>query len=181
MSGSTKLVHALIIPQACRLCSSLVLTGGAQTDVRVNRRSSILGCACSRSSHFRPSQPDGCAICSSQGEEGAGCGNELSLVGQSREEGHWEDIEVRTIAVGAYQTIPRLKDPTAEHHHGHTGGWSKELDVEMNKIFGARSRDVLKRMQKALLSSSLKIARTFSYYQVTPQTLMARVLVLRLL
>ena len=41
------------------------------------------------------------------------------------------------------------------------GGWSKELDVEMNKIFGARSSDVLKRMQKAVLSSSLNIARTF--------------------
>ena len=25
------------------------------------------------------------------------------------------------------------------------GGWSKELEVEMNKIFGARSSDVLKR------------------------------------
>ena len=41
------------------------------------------------------------------------------------------------------------------------GGWSKELDVEINKIFGARSSDVLKRMPKAVLSSSLNIARTF--------------------
>jgi len=41
------------------------------------------------------------------------------------------------------------------------GEWSKELDVEMNKIFGARSSDVLKRMQEAVLSSSLNIARTF--------------------
>ena len=42
------------------------------------------------------------------------------------------------------------------------GGWPKELDVEMNKIFGARSSDVLKRMQKtALLSSSPNIARAF--------------------
>ena len=35
-----------------------------------------------------------------------------------------------------------------------------ELDVEMNKIFGARSSDVLKRMQKAMLSSPLDVART---------------------
>ena len=41
------------------------------------------------------------------------------------------------------------------------GGWSKELDVEMKKIFGTRSIDILKRMQKAVLSSSLNIARTF--------------------
>ena len=41
------------------------------------------------------------------------------------------------------------------------GGWSKELDVEMNKIFDARSSDVLKRMRKAVLSSSLNVARTF--------------------
>ena len=42
------------------------------------------------------------------------------------------------------------------------GGWSKELDVEMNKIFGAQSSDVLKRMQKAVLSSSLNVALTFN-------------------
>ena len=35
---------------------------------------------------FRSSQQGGRAICRSQ--EGAGCGNELSLVGQSRKEGH---------------------------------------------------------------------------------------------
>ena len=46
------------------------------------------------------------------------------------------------------------------------GGWSKELEVETNKIFGARSSDVLKRMQ-TVLYSSLNIARTL------PQTLMA--------
>lgn len=42
-----------------------------------------------------------------------------------------------------------------------------ELDVEMNKIFGARSSDVLKRMQKAMLSSPLDIARTVKV--ITPR------------
>ena len=105
--------------QARRLCSSLVLAGGAQTNVRVNRRSSILGCACLRRTHFRLSQQGGCAICRPQ--KGAGCGNELSSVGQSCEEGHWEDRQVRTIAVKVHQTIPRLQDRTAERHHGRTG------------------------------------------------------------
>ena len=41
------------------------------------------------------------------------------------------------------------------------GGWSKELDFEMSEIFGARSSDILKRIEKAVLSSSLNIARTF--------------------
>ena len=34
------------------------------------------------------------------------------------------------------------------------GGWSKELEVQMNRIFGSRTLDILKRMQKAVLSSS---------------------------
>ena len=41
------------------------------------------------------------------------------------------------------------------------GEWSKKLNVEKSKIFGARSSDVLKRMQKAVLSSSLNIVRSF--------------------
>ena len=39
---------------------------------------------------------------------------------------------------------------------GGVGGESKEADVEMSKIFGVRLRDILKRMQKAVLN----IART---------------------
>ena len=41
-------------------------------------------------------------------------------------------------------------------------GWSKELDVKMSKIFGARLSDIVKRIKKGVLSSSLNIAR--SYY-----------------
>ena len=40
-------------------------------------------------------------------------------------------------------------------------GGSKELEVLMNRIFGLRTLDILKRRQKAVLSSSLNIARTF--------------------
>ena len=62
--------------------------------------------------------------------------------------------------VGVYQTIPRLQDCTTEHHNGRTAGWSKELEVEMNKTFGVRSI-ILKRMQEAVLPSSLNIGRPF--------------------
>ena len=41
------------------------------------------------------------------------------------------------------------------------GGWSQDLEVEMKKIFGLRSLDILKRVQKAVLSGSLNIARMF--------------------
>ena len=79
------------------------------------------------------------------------------MVGQSR--------------VGAYQTVPRLQDRTAERHRQRFlgrvgGGWSKELDVDISKSFGARSNDVLKRMQKAVLSSSLNIVRTFNRWWI---------------
>ena len=41
------------------------------------------------------------------------------------------------------------------------GGWSQDLEAEMKKIFGLRSLDILKRMQKAVLSGSLNIACMF--------------------
>ena len=40
------------------------------------------------------------------------------------------------------------------------GGGSKEVDFEMGKIFGVRLRDILKRMQKAVMLCSMNIART---------------------
>ena len=38
------------------------------------------------------------------------------MVGQSREEGLSKDVEVTTTPAGAYQTVPRLQDRTAERH-----------------------------------------------------------------
>ena len=39
--------------------------------------------------------------------------------------------------------------------------WSKDVEAQMRKIFGVRTKDVLKRMQKAVTSGSLNIARMF--------------------
>ena len=40
-------------------------------------------------------------------------------------------------------------------------GWSREMDTAMYEIVGNRNKEVLKRMQKAVLSGTLNIARTF--------------------
>ena len=44
---------------------------------------------------------------------------------------------------------------------GEGGGGSQEMDTTMYEIVGSRSKEVLKRMQKAALSGTLNIARTF--------------------
>ncbi|CAH3168677.1 unnamed protein product [Pocillopora meandrina] len=41
------------------------------------------------------------------------------------------------------------------------GGWSKDLDATIQSLLGTKSREVLCRMKKALLSATLNIARTF--------------------
>ena len=41
------------------------------------------------------------------------------------------------------------------------GGWSRDLDTTMRKMLGPRRRDVLLSMQRAVISSTLNIARTF--------------------
>ena len=41
------------------------------------------------------------------------------------------------------------------------GGRSRDLDLTMRELFGSRSCGVLRRMQKATISSSLNIVRTF--------------------
>jgi len=41
------------------------------------------------------------------------------------------------------------------------GGWSKDLDVNLQKLTGSKAKVVLKKMQKACLSGTLNIARTF--------------------
>ena len=41
------------------------------------------------------------------------------------------------------------------------GGWPRDLDLTMRKLFGSRGYDVLRRMQKAIISSSLNMVKTF--------------------
>jgi len=41
------------------------------------------------------------------------------------------------------------------------GGWSEALEAKMKELVGERSKHLLKRMQKVVLSHSLNIARSF--------------------
>jgi len=41
------------------------------------------------------------------------------------------------------------------------GEWPGEVDTTMHEIVGSRSREVLRKMQKAVLSGTLNTARTF--------------------
>ena len=41
------------------------------------------------------------------------------------------------------------------------GGWSRDLDLTMRKLFGSGGYDVLRRMQKVAFLSSLNVVRTF--------------------
>ena len=41
------------------------------------------------------------------------------------------------------------------------GGWSRELKVTMSELVGGRSTDIVRKMQRAVLSGTLNIARTF--------------------
>ena len=50
---------------------------------------------------------------------------------------------------------------SAECDHDVLGGWSKDVETQMRKIFGVRTKDVLKRMQKAVIFGSLNIARMY--------------------
>ena len=81
---------------------------------------------------------------------------------QQREEERGEDPQVWAPALGIETAAPRLRGATAQHHHRCPwGGWSREMDTTMHEIVGSRSREVLRKMQKAVLSGTLNIARTF--------------------
>ena len=41
------------------------------------------------------------------------------------------------------------------------GGWSKETEISVRSLVGRKTTQVLERMQKAVLSARLNIARTF--------------------
>ena len=80
---------------------------------------------------------------------------------QQREEERGEDPQIWPPALGIETAVPRLQDATAQHHHRCPWGWAREMDTTMHEIVGSRSREVLRKMQKAVLSGTLNIARTF--------------------
>ena len=86
----------------------------------------------------------------------------------------WVDNRVKKEAEKAKKTkkYGPLRWELSRRYHGYRivqlnviidvqGAWSQDLEAEMKKIFGLHSLDILKRMQKAVLSGSLNIARMF--------------------
>ena len=64
--------------------------------------------------------------------------------------------------MGNQETVPGYKITQINIVMDVLGGFSKGLRSSMKEILGGkRSRDVLRRMQKSVLSSSLNIARIF--------------------
>ena len=41
------------------------------------------------------------------------------------------------------------------------GGWPRDLEDELNELVGSKSKGVLHNMQKAVISGTLNISRTF--------------------
>ena len=58
--------------------------------------------------------------------------------------------------------VPRLRGEAIKHHNECARGLSRELDVTMCELVGGRSIDILRKMQGAVLSGTLNIARTFT-------------------
>ena len=77
---------------------------------------------------------------------------------QQREEERGEDPQVWPPALGIETAVPRLRGATAQHHHRCPWGWSWEMDTTMHEIVGSRGREVLRKMQKAVLSGTLNVA-----------------------
>ena len=80
---------------------------------------------------------------------------------QQRGEERGEDLQVWPPALGIETAVPRLRGATAQHHHRCPWEWRREMDTTMHEIVGSRSREVLRKMQKVVLSGTLNIARTF--------------------
>ena len=79
---------------------------------------------------------------------------------------HAPKDEEKTLKYGPlrWELKQQYKGYTVEQHNiiiDVLGGWSCELDAVLHKLLGPKSRDVLKRMQKSIISSTLNIARTF--------------------
>ena len=75
-------------------------------------------------------------------------------------------FEEKTVKYGPLRFQLKKKYPGYDVEHCNIiidvlGGWSRDVDLAMRKLFGSRGYDVLRKMQKATISSSLNIVRTF--------------------
>ena len=90
-----------------------------------------------------------------------GCGDVLSVDGASGKEVRGEDGQVRALRFELKKQYPSYDVEQYNIITDVLGGWSRDVDLTMRKLFGSKGYDILRRMQKATISSSLNIVRTF--------------------
>ena len=74
--------------------------------------------------------------------------------------------EEKTMKYGPLRLELKEKCKTYEVHQYNIimdvlGGWSEEADITVQSLVGRKTTHILERMQKALLSATLNISRTF--------------------
>ena len=78
--------------------------------------------------------------------------------GEQRKKARREDHQVWPPPLGTQAAVPRIRQYNIIIDV--VGGWSTEVDEAMRKLFGARGEEILLRMQRAVISHTLNIART---------------------
>ena len=80
--------------------------------------------------------------------------------GEKREEESREDHQVWPPSLGTQTAVPGYNIRQYNIIIDVLGGWSTEVDEAMREMFGARGGEILLRMQRAVISHTLNIART---------------------
>ena len=79
---------------------------------------------------------------------------------EQRKEARREDHQVWPPPLGTQQQFPGYDIRQYNIIIDVLGGWSTEVDEAMRELFGARGGEILLRMQRAVISHPLNIART---------------------
>ena len=85
--------------------------------------------------------------------------DELSVGPKQREEERREDRKVCPLRWELRQQFPGYEVQQYNIIVDTLGGWSQEMNTTMKEIVGSRSKEVLNRIQKAVLSGTLNNAR----------------------
>ena len=86
--------------------------------------------------------------------------NELPMDGEQRKEARREDHQVWPPPLGTQTAVPGYDIWQYNIIIDVLGGWSTEIDDAMRELFGVRGGEILRRMQRAVISHTLNIACT---------------------
>ena len=88
-------------------------------------------------------------------------GDELPLDRQQVKEGGGEDPQIWPSEMGTEAANPGYNIKRNNIIINVLGGWSRDVDATMTKLFRTRGQGILHQMQRAVRSGMLNIARTF--------------------